>query len=172
MRRSAQYCPQCGAQLRLMERFGKMRPVCSRCDHTVFFDPKVAAVAFVEEDERVLLVKRANEPGKGRWALPAGFVDPEEDPRSAAERETLEETGIAVRAVGLMGVLHRPDADGLADIVIVYRAQVIGGVLCANDDADDVGWFSQDSLPEIALASTQLLIEHWRNGGSPHQLGR
>ncbi len=172
MMRSAQYCPQCGARLRLMERFGKIRPVCSRCDHTVFFDPKVAAVAFVEEGERVLLVKRANEPGKGRWALPAGFVDPEEDPRSAAERETLEETGIVVQAFDLLAVLHRPDADGLADIVIVYRARVIGGALCANDDADEVGWFSQDNLPEIALASTQLLIDRWRNGDSPHQLGR
>jgi ADP-ribose pyrophosphatase YjhB (NUDIX family) len=54
--------------------------------------------------------------------LPAGRCDAEEDPRRAVERETLEETGLIVETVRLLDLLHRPDADGLADIVIAYSS--------------------------------------------------
>jgi ADP-ribose pyrophosphatase YjhB (NUDIX family) len=163
--RSIRHCPDCGSQLTERERYGKLRPVCPNCDHTIFFDPKVAVVAFVTHGNEVLLVKRMLDPGKGKWALPAGFVDPEEDPRRAAERETLEETGLEVETDQLLELLHRPDAEGLADIVIAYSARVVGGELHASDDADDVGWFASGNLPEIALVTTHLLIKRWLSGG-------
>ncbi len=160
----ARFCPLCGSPMIEAERFGRLRPVCTACGHTAFFDPKVAVVAFVVEDNRVLMVKRANDPGRGGWALPAGFVDYDEDPQRAAEREALEETGIEVRVDRLIDVLHRPDADGLADIVIAYGAKVVGGMLSANDDADDAAWFAADSLPPLALETTKKLITAWRAG--------
>jgi 8-oxo-dGTP diphosphatase len=161
MTRTAHFCPQCGAPLELREKYGRERPVCTACGHTVFFDPKVAVVAFVLHQDAVLLVKRANDPSKGGWALPAGFVEHDEDPQLAAARETLEETGLVVEMESLLGVLHRPDADGLADIVIAYGGVVIGGSLQAADDAEDVGWFTRDSLPPLALVTTQWLIQRW-----------
>jgi 8-oxo-dGTP diphosphatase len=162
---SIQYCPKCGNHLAERERYGKLRPVCPSCDHTVFFDPKVAVVAFVTRSDEVLLVKRTLDPGKGKWALPAGFVDPEEDPRRAVERETLEETGLVVETDQLLELLHRPDADGLADIVIAYSAHVLSGELHASDDAEEVGWFASSSLPETALVTTNILIQRWLDGG-------
>lgn len=162
--RSANYCPQCGTALETRERFGRPRPVCPSCDHTVFFDPKVAVVAFVTDGDRLLMVKRRNDPGKGMWSLPAGFVEMDEDPLIAAERETREETGLIVKAERLILLMHRPDADGLADIVIAYRAQVTGGTLAAADDAEDAGWFPRDTLPQIALASTKTLVQMWLAG--------
>lgn len=160
----ANFCPRCGSPLKLAESYGRIRPVCAACGHTVFFDPKVAVVAFVVQNDRVLMVKRSNDPGKGGWALPAGFVDYDEDPQRAAEREALEETGLEVKVDRLIDVLHRPDADGLADIVIAYSAQVVGGTLAANDDADDAAWFAADSLPPLALETTKKLIKAWRAG--------
>jgi ADP-ribose pyrophosphatase YjhB (NUDIX family) len=162
--RKTDYCPRCGTRLEERERYGKLRPVCPNCDHTVFYDPKVAVAGFVTRGDEVLLVKRILDPGKGKWALPAGFVDAEEDPRRAVERETLEETGLVVETEHLLDLLHRPDADGLADIVIAYSARVTGGLLIASDDAEEAGWFSKDNLPEIALATTNLLIRRWIEG--------
>lgn len=162
--RAAHYCPLCGTQLEQRERFGKLRPVCPNCDHTVFFDPKVAVVGFIVRGDTVLLVKRVHDPGKGKWALPAGFVEPEEDPRRAVEREMFEETGLIVETERLLDLIHRPDPNGLADIVIAYAIRVVGGDLCASDDAEEVGWFSKHELPEIALATTELLIQRWTEG--------
>ena len=59
----------------------------------------------VEDDGQVLLVRRANEPQRGLWTLPAGFVDAGEDPVLAAERECLEETGLRVKITGLLDVI-------------------------------------------------------------------
>lgn len=162
--RDFRYCPLCGQPLAWQDRFGRQRPYCAACDHTIFFDPKVAVVAFVTDGDRVLLVKRMHEPGKGRWALPAGFVDPAEAPADAAARETLEETGLIVQIDGLIDLLHRPDPDGLADIVIAYRAHAVGGTLCAGDDAEGADWFSAAALPDIALVTTERLITRWLAG--------
>ncbi len=95
--RVAHFCPVCGTALEIRERFGKLRPVCPQCGHTVFFEPKVAVVSFVTRGDQLLLVKRTNDPGRGKWALPAGFVEADEDPRAAAERETLEEDDLIER---------------------------------------------------------------------------
>lgn len=162
--RTSPYCPQCGNVTEPREKYGRVRPVCTVCGTTVFFDPKVAVVAFVVREDRLLMIKRVNDPGKGRWSLPAGFVEPDEPPHHAAERETLEETGLTVKAGRLLDVLHRPDPDGLADLVLVYQAEWLSGDVHADDDAEAAGWFGRDDLPEIALASTRLLVNRWLNG--------
>ena len=80
------FCPRCGSRVSLREKFGKPRAVCSNCNWIHFADPKVAAAVLVEQDGSVLLVRRVNEPFRGLWTLPAGFVDAGEDPARAAER--------------------------------------------------------------------------------------
>jgi acetyl-CoA carboxylase carboxyl transferase subunit beta len=144
----------------MRERYDRLRPVCTACDHTVFFEPKVAVVALVTDGEgRVLMVQRAFEPAKGSWVLPGGFIELEEPPAEAAVREVLEETGLQVRVNGLLDVLHRPDPQGLADIIIAYRAEVLSGMAVAHDDAAAVGWFARDALPEIGFRTTSILLE-------------
>ena len=162
--RIARFCPRCGSALEEHERFGRLRPYCPNCHHTVFFDPKVAVVGFVVHEDRVLLVKRVNDPGRGKWALPAGFIEPDEDPRRALEREVLEETGIAVRAERLLELLHRPDEKGIADIVIAFSGSYEGGAPLAGDDAEEVAWFPRSALPDTALTTTNLLIQRWLEG--------
>lgn len=161
--RSFTYCPMCGTELHIIHRTGEMRPVCPNCDYTVYYDPKVAVVIFITQANRVLLIQRGVDPEKGKWALPAGFVNASEDPAHAAIREIHEETGLHVDRVRLLDVIANP-GDGTADIVIAYAAQITGGTLQADDDAEDARFFSTDNLPETAFYTTDLLIRRWRDG--------
>ena len=163
MSRIANYCALCGG--RLTERLlgGRMRPYCAVCERPVYFDPKVAVVVFIERDDKVLLIQRALDPGKGMWALPAGFVDHDEAPEAAAIRETLEETRLNVGIDKLLAVYPKRD-DGLADIIIAYSATIISGEAQAGDDAAAVGWFTRDELPPLVFYPSTALTTLWRKG--------
>lgn len=159
--RIAHYCPMCGGTLEWRDRHGRQRPVCTRCGQTLFFDPKVAVTTLILQEDRVLLVRRANDPRQGWWALPAGFVEWDEDPKAAAARECLEETGLIVQIEELLDVFHTPDDGGAADIVIAYRGRITGGTLSAADDAEAAAWFTRDAIPQIAFLPTQTLLARW-----------
>lgn len=139
-------------------RDGRLRQVCPQCEWIYFADPKVAAAVLVEQAGKVLLTRRVNEPHRGEWTLPAGFVDAGEDPMLAAQRECLEETGLYVQVTGLLDVLADQEHEGGADILIVYRAEIVSGDLKPGDDADLVNFFSRQELPPLAFASTHKIL--------------
>jgi 8-oxo-dGTP diphosphatase len=153
------YCPRCAALLAEEMRFGKVRPFCPNCSWIHFVDPKVAAAVLVEQERRVLLVRRANEPFRGLWTLPAGFINGGEDPGEAAARECLEETGLNVHVTRVLDIIPGREHPSGADFIIVYQAEVISGELKADDDADAVEWFSRDQLPPLAFRATQKVLE-------------
>ena len=132
-------------------------------------DPKVGVGALVVDgDGRVLLVRRGVAPGKGLWALPAGFVDAGEDPREAAAREVAEETGLQVRCRQVLDVY--PGSPGGASFFLAFRAELLSGVLAAADDATDARFFALDALPELAFASTRDAVRHlgrWSRPAGP-----
>ncbi len=158
MEQDVNYCPRCGTAVTLAERFGRQRAVCPQCGWIHFADPKVAAAILLERDSRVLLVRRVNEPFRGMWTLPAGFVDADEDPARAAERECLEETGLIVRATGVIDVIAGREHPRGADFVIVYRGEVVSGEVQAADDADEAGWFDRSELPNLAFRATEVML--------------
>ncbi len=153
------YCPRCGTPVKLENKFGKIRPVCPSCRWMYFSDPKVAAAVLVEQGGRVLLVRRANEPFRGLWTLPAGFVDADEDPARAAARECEEETGLTVRVTRVLDVIAGREHERGADFVIVYAAEVESGSLRAGDDADDARWFEMSDLPPLAFQATKKILK-------------
>ena len=157
-RQEINFCPRCGTAIVHEDRFGKIRPVCPQCGWIHFNDPKVAAAVLVEQDGCVLLVRRVNEPFRGLWTLPAGFVDAGEDPAEAAARECYEETGLNVRVMRVLDVVAGREHPRGADFVIVYHAQVLSGELNPGDDADAVDWFSRGSLPPLAFRATQKIL--------------
>lgn len=142
----------------LAEKFGRQRAVCPNCGWIHFDDPKVAAAILIEQDGRVLLVRRVNEPFRGRWTLPAGFVDADEDPARAAERECMEETGLSVLATEVLDVIAGKEHPRGADFVIVYRGEAKAGELKAADDADEAGWFARSELPPLAFRATEAIL--------------
>jgi ADP-ribose pyrophosphatase YjhB (NUDIX family) len=153
------YCLRCGHQLTQAERLGRLRPVCPACDWIYFADPKVAAAALIEHGGQVLLVRRANDPKRGLWTLPAGFVDAGEDPAQAVERECLEETGLQVRVMGLLDVLFGQEHARGAHILIAYQAEVVSGELRPGDDVDGAAFFPSDDLPPLAFTTTQKILK-------------
>ncbi len=162
---AARFCSACGSPLERRMAYGHMRPVCTSCGRVHFYDPKVAAAVMVVKDGRVLLVRRVNVPEQGKWALPAGFVDAGEDPRQAAARECLEETGLRIRVTDLIDVVFGKEHAHGASIVIVYRGEVEGGELNAKDDADAAGFFGPDELPPLAFHATRKVIDAWKAAG-------
>jgi 8-oxo-dGTP diphosphatase len=99
-----------------------------------------------DEQGRVLLVQRAHEPGRGLWALPGGRLEPAEDARAAAAREVLEETGIEVAVGAELLTVAIGDYD-----VTDFAATVVGGELCAGDDASDVRWCTLEEMTGLPL---------------------
>lgn len=152
------FCPRCGTPIHLENKFGKVRPVCPACGWIYFADPKVAAAVLIEQEGRVLLVRRVNEPFRGLWTLPAGFVDAEEDPARAAARECEEETGLTVRVTRVVDIVAGREHERGADFVIVYAAEVVSGTLTAGDDASEVGWFERSDLPPLAFKATRQVL--------------
>jgi ADP-ribose pyrophosphatase YjhB (NUDIX family) len=152
------FCPRCGAEVTRENKFGTVRPVCPQCGWIYFIDPKVAAAVLVEKDGRVLLVRRTNEPFRGLWTLPAGFVNGGEDPAEAAARECLEETGLIVNVTRILDVIAGREHNRGADFIIVYHADVISGELMPADDADAAEWFARNQLPPLAFKATQKIL--------------
>ena len=107
--------------------------------------PCVGALTY-DERGRLLLVQRANEPGRGRWSVPGGRVEAGEDDAAAAVREMAEETGLVVRPGRLVGRVRRgPFA--IAD----YACEVVGGELRAGDDALDARWVDTAAMRALPL---------------------
>jgi ADP-ribose pyrophosphatase YjhB (NUDIX family) len=153
------FCPRCGVSLKRAHLYGQWREVCPNCQWIHFVDPKVAAAVLVVQGERVLLVRRAGEPFRGLWTLPAGFVNAGEDPAEAAARECLEETGLSVRVTRVYEIVAGREHPRGADFVIVYAADLVSGELQAEDDADAVEWFDGAHLPPLAFRATQKLLQ-------------
>ena len=157
------FCVACGHALETRVAAGRLRAVCPLCGYIHFTDPKVAVGVLIEQDGAILLVRRANPPGEGKWTLPSGFVDAGEDPREAAARECLEETNFEIRVGDLVDVFFSQEHPRGASIFIVYRAEILRGVPQAQDDADAVGFFPPEALPPLAFATTIQILDQWQS---------
>jgi 8-oxo-dGTP diphosphatase len=150
-----QFCPRCGHTLE--ERSvddHRIRPVCPACGFIFYINPLIAAgVVVAREDGKVALVLRGENPGKGLWGLPAGFMEIDETVEQAALRECLEETGLQVELGDLLGVwsyVHERKAS--SGVIVLYTARIIGGAPCAGSDTEDVQFFNVDEISPAMLA--------------------
>ena len=153
------FCPSCAAALEPKEVAGRQRPVCPKCGRVVYYDPKVAAASIIEREGKVLMVKRAIEPGYGLWSIPGGYVDRGEVVEEAAAREVLEETGLEVEIDRLVGLFSEA---GHPVMVAAFAARESGGDLKAGDETLDVGFFSPADLPPLAFPRDEQILARWR----------
>ena len=153
------YCHRCGNRMGEAEIAGAMRPKCVSCGNVVFLDPKLAVVVIVSRDSEILMVKRDIEPMMGRWSFPSGYVDRGEVVEEAAMREVREETNVEVEIDALLGVYS---GGGSPVVLVAYAATTKRGVASAGDEAQDVGWFPADDLPELPFPHDAEIMRDWR----------
>jgi len=114
--------------------------------------PSLAVDGVVFKDNTVLLIKRKNDPFKGFWALPGGFVEYGEKVEDSVVREVSEETGLETRVNRLVGVYSDPSRDPRGHIVsVVFLLNIVGGVLKSGDDAAEARFFKVDDLPRLSF---------------------
>lgn len=162
------YCPRCGMAMETAEVGGRVREVCPACGFILYRNPVPGAGVLVEMEGGIVLVQRGQPPFVGWWALPAGYIEEDESVEQAAARECQEETGLAVELLELFGVYSFPEGPVQSGIIIFYRARPVGGALRAGDDAQGVGVFPPDDLPEkLAFRTHREVIARWVRSRSP-----
>ena len=106
----------------------------------------------------VLLIERANDPFKGCWAFPGGFMDMEENAENCAKRELKEETGMEVRSLEYLGTFSEVNRDPRGrTITIAYYAVIEKSEVKGADDAIQARWFPIDSIPPLAFDHDKIL---------------
>jgi 8-oxo-dGTP diphosphatase len=162
------YCPVCGGELesRVLKATDPMRLVCTTCGFVFYLDPKLAVGAIVTDDDgRIVLVRRAIEPGYGKWVFPGGYVDRGEEVQLAAVREAREETGLDIRIERLLNVYSYP---GRAPVIVVYTARVTGGCLACDEEGLEAKFFENAAIPwdQLAFRSTREALAEFLASGS------
>ena len=157
------FCPMCGGALepRAIKQNEPERLVCVQCGFVFYLDPKVAVGTVIRDNEgRIVLVKRAIEPGYGKWVYPGGYVDRGELVQDAAVREAREEAGLQVRLERLINVYSYP---GRAPVVIVYAATIVGGTLMVDDEGLEARFFHAEEIPwdDLAFPSTHDALREY-----------
>ncbi len=119
-------------------------------------------VVFTQEEEpKVLLIQRGNEPYKGCWAFPGGFMNMEETAEECAVRELKEETGLTVTRIQQIGAYSKVDRDprgrtvSIAYLAIVDAPTAVSGM----DDAAKAAWFPLSSLPDLAFDHQDIMTD-------------
>jgi 8-oxo-dGTP diphosphatase len=115
----------------------------------------------ISKQNSILLIERGRDPFKGKWALPGGFIDMDEELETACRRELEEETGLRVgelkqfRAFG--GVNRDPRHRTISVLFYAFTEDELAA--CAGDDAAKAQWFPLDQLPELGFDHGQILAE-------------
>jgi ADP-ribose pyrophosphatase YjhB (NUDIX family) len=153
----ARYCPRCAhpAEIAYPRSLS-----CPHCGYGAYYNPKpVAAAIPATNDGRIILLRRAFDPGKDLWTFPGGFVDLGESVEQAARRETREELGIEIELGPVVNVYSRPEE---RVVLIVYRATTTGTPR-TSDEASEVRAFDPQELPwdELAFWSTDRALKDY-----------
>ena len=160
------YCPRCTTPLETQVLNALPRRVCRSCGFIYWNNPlPVAGAVVIDFRGHILLARRSEEPRKGYWNLPAGFMEWGESAEAGARREVAEETGIDIEITAYLtsvGAGHAASPWHSITYVFFY-GRPVGGELAPGDDADDAAFFPPDALPaEIAFTSNQVALARWQ----------
>lgn len=126
--------------------------MCKACGFRAWANPAPGTEAVIVDDTgRVLLGRRAFDPAAGRWDLPGGFLEEQEEPLEALRREVREETGLEIEPTAFVGFYLEPYGNRFV-LCITWLARVVGGSQRAGDDLRELQWFARDAIPCDDLA--------------------
>jgi 8-oxo-dGTP diphosphatase len=153
------FCPFCKSDLYKKKHDSITRLTCRKCGWVYYVNPIPSVAAFVCNDDEILLIKRGIMPGKGKWALPSGFIEKDELPPDAVVRELQEETHIIGIVRDLIGVYTEPTVTYGTVLLIAYDIKHISGRLKHGSDTQAVKFFPINKLPTIPFRSHIAIIK-------------
>lgn len=140
------FCCHCGFQVKqaVPEGDDRLRYVCGRCSAIHYENPKIIAGCIPVFQERILLCRRAIEPRKGYWTLPAGFMELGETLVQAAQRETLEEAHAEVLIDDLYAIFNLPH---ISQVYVFFRGRMLNENFAAGLETLETRLFSEEEIP-------------------------
>ena len=156
---SIKYCSNCGKKVvfLLIEGEDRKRYYCENCKTVHYTNPKLVVGALVYFEDKILLCKRAIEPRKGFWNLPAGYLEDGESAEIGAKREVWEEAGAAVNIEGILAVYNLPQAN---QVYIHFYGNLVNGIYSNGVESIETRMFEVKDIPwnEMAFSSSTFAI--------------
>ncbi len=144
------------------------RKICDNCGFVAYENPKIVVGSVVRHDRKILLCKRAIEPRKGFWTIPAGYLELNETPEDGARREAREEAEASLTIERLLAVYAVPR---ISQVQPIYRARLAEATIAAGPESQAVDLFAFDAIPwdELAFPSVHWALNHDREAeaGAP-----
>lgn len=142
------------------------RAVCDVCGFVAYDNPKLVVGSVVRFGRKIMMCRRAIEPSRGLWTLPAGYLEHGETPEEGAVREAFEEATAHVRIQSLLAVytIRR-----IGQVQLIYRASIAEPAFAPGPESEAVRFFDEDDLPlaDLAFPSVRWALAHERQGGGP-----
>ncbi len=135
------------------------RKVCDHCGFIAYENPRIVVGSVVRTGSRILLCRRAIEPRRGFWTIPAGYMELNETPMAGAMREAYEEATARIKIGELLAVYT---IERLSQVQIFYRAVLANPEIAAGEESLEVGLFAWDDIPwdKLAFPSVKWALDH------------
>lgn len=148
------------------------RDVCGTCGFINYVNPKIVVGSVVTFGDKILFCKRAIEPRKGFWTLPAGFMEERETAEEGAAREAMEEACAKIEIDGLLACYSVPR---ISQVQLMYRARLVDENIAAGPESTEVALLTWDEIPwkELAFPSVVWALQHYEQwlAGAPAPFG-
>lgn len=156
------FCSECGTpvEFKIPPDDTLPRHICPNCQTIHYQNPKLVVGSIAEWEGKILLCRRAIEPGYGLWTLPAGFMENGESTAQAAERETREEACARVAVESLFSLVNIPHID---QVHLFYRARLLDPEVAPGTESLDTALLDESAIPwkEIAFRSVALSLRQY-----------
>lgn len=135
------------------------RRVCDHCGFVAYENPKIVVGSVARFEDRILLCRRAIEPGRGLWTIPAGYLELNETPEAGALREAFEEAGATMRIERLLSIYSVPR---ISQVQLIFRARLVEPKIEAGPESLDVQLVTPDDIPwgDLAFPSVHWALRH------------
>ena len=158
------FCVQCGSQSLILKKPDgdtHVRTVCKNCNHIIYQNPKIVTGSVCSYKDKILLCKRAIDPQKGLWTLPAGYLEINESIEEGAVREAYEEAFAKIQIVRLLATYSLKH---ISQIQVIYEAKLLNEDIKAGIESLEVGLFGWDEIPwdQLAFESVRWALRNFK----------